>query len=42
MAAASMVSAAALALAFSGEYLAELVAVPQVPAALCSSPWWRC
>ena len=34
MAAAGMVSAAALALAFAGEYLAELVAVPQVPAAL--------
>jgi amino acid transporter len=34
MAAAGMVSAAALALAFSGEYLAELVDVPQVPAAL--------
>ena len=34
MAAAGMVSVAALALAFSGEYLAELVAVPQVPAAV--------
>jgi amino acid transporter len=34
MAAAGMVSAAALALAFAGEYLAELVDVPQVPPAL--------
>jgi len=34
MAAAGMVSAAGLALAFAGDYLKELVAVPQVPAAL--------
>jgi APA family basic amino acid/polyamine antiporter len=34
MAAAGVVSAAGLALAFSGDYLAELVDVPQVPAAV--------
>ena len=34
MAAAGVVSVAGLALAFSGEYLAELVDVPQVPAAI--------